>query len=155
MGEEIVVGAKAPNFTLPDQNGKKHCLSDYLGKSAVVIFFYPKDFTSVCTIESVAFRDSYDDFRACGAEVFGISQDSEGSHSEFCNAYKLPYKLLADKGNKVRDLYGAGSILGALGARVTFVIDKNGVVRSAYRSALRAKKHVETALAAVRDISEK
>lgn len=147
MSEKAVeVGSVAPEFALPDQDGVIRKLSDYRNKCAVVLFFYPKDYTPICTLESIAFRDSYDDFQSVGAEIVGVSSDPPVSHSSFCNTYKLPFRLLTDADNKIRDLYGAGSVFGDLGSRVTYVIDREGVVRNVYRSALRAKKHVQTSL---------
>ena len=144
--KEINVGAEAPNFKLTDQDGIVRQLSDYREKSTVVLFFYPKDYTAVCTLEAKAFRDSYEEFCDVGAEVLGISADGTESHASFCSFHSLPYKLLTDKNNTVRDLYGASSFFGDMGSRVTFVIDRQGIVRSVYRSALRAKKHVQSSL---------
>ena len=144
--KEVEVGAKAPNFKLKDQDGIERQLTDYRGKSTVVLFFYPKDNTPVCTIEAVSFRNSYEEFSNVGAEVIGVSADEQQSHASFCASNNLPYRLLTDSGNKIRDLYGASSVFGDIGSRVTFVIDREGVIRSIYRSALRAKKHVQSSL---------
>jgi peroxiredoxin Q/BCP len=144
--KEIDVGKEAPNFKLKDQDGVERQLVDYRGKSTTVLFFYPKDYTPVCTLEAIAFRDSYSDFSSAGAEVIGISSDEQQSHASFCASNKLPFRLLTDEENKVRDLYGATSFFGDVGSRVTFVIDRQGVIRSIYRSALRAKKHVQSSL---------
>lgn len=142
----VDVGSPAPEFSLPDQEGVLRSLSDYRGKSVVVLFFYPKDYTPICTLESIAFRDSYEAFRKVDAEVIGVSQDPPESHASFCDSHKLPFRLLTDNGQEVREKYGAGSIFGDLGSRVTYVIDKQGIVRNIYRSALRAKRHVHTSL---------
>ena len=144
--KEIDVGTVAPNFKLKDQDGVERQLTDYRGKSTVVLFFYPKDYTPVCTLEAKAFRDSYEEFSNVGAEVIGISADEQQSHASFCASNNLPYRLLTDTDNKVRDLYGASSFFGDIGSRVTFVVDRQGVIRSIYRSALRAKKHVQSSL---------
>jgi peroxiredoxin Q/BCP len=150
----VEVGSVAPEFALPDQSGKTRRLSDYRGKSSVVLFFYPKDYTPVCTMEAMAFRDSYLQFQQAGAEVIGVSGDSQQSHANFCGSYDLPFPLLTDESNSTRDRYGAGSMLGSLGARVTFVIDKSGVIQSVYRSGLRAKKHVEVSLQAASALAD-
>ena len=155
MSKEVVeVGTAAPEFALPDQNGMTRRLSDYRGKSSVVLFFYPKDYTPVCTIEAMAFRDSYAEFQRVGAEVIGVSGDSQQSHAKFCGSYNRPFPLLTDEDNATRDRYGAGSMLGSLGARVTFVIDRFGIVQSVYRSGLRAKKHVEVSLQAAAALAD-
>ena len=102
----IEVGTAAPDFELPDQNGKLVRLSGFRGKGPVVVYFYPKDDTSGCTIEACRFRDDFEKFQAAGAEVIGISDDSEHSHGAFVSKYKLPFTLLSDKGGSVRKLYG-------------------------------------------------
>lgn len=149
----IAVGNRAPEFTLPDQNGKKVSLADYRGKKAVVVYFYPKDETPGCTKEACSFRDAYEDFVAAGAEVIGISGDSVGSHIAFAQHHRLPFTLLADVGNKVRKAYGVPATLFILPGRVTYVIDKEGVVRHVFDSQLQATKHISEALAVVKTLA--
>src|SRR5215467_10254312 len=121
----IHTGDRAPDFALPDRSGRTVRLSDFRGKQAVVLYFYPKDDTPGCTKEACAFRDQYQDFQDAGAEVIGVSSDSETSHEKFASKYKLPFVLLADKGGKIRKQYGVPATLGLLPGRVTFVIDKS------------------------------
>ena len=103
----VKVGDRAPDFTLPTQKtGESFHLYDMLGKSAIVLFFYPKDDTPGCTAEACSFRDNYEVFQEAGAEVVGISSDSETSHQQFANKYKLPFILLSDLGGVVRKFYG-------------------------------------------------
>jgi peroxiredoxin Q/BCP len=142
----IEAGMAAPDFELPDQDGVFVRLSDYRGKSAVVIFFYPKDDTSGCTIEACRFRDDFAQFNAIGAAVLGISDDSSESHYKFVGKYKLPYKLLSDKGGRVRKLYGVKKTFGVIPGRVTFVIDREGRVRHVFSSQANPARHVEEAL---------
>lgn len=142
----VEVGAPAPDFTLPNQDGQPVKLSDYKGKSAVVLYFYPKDNTPGCTAEACSFRDSYDVFKEAGAEVIGVSSDSSDSHAGFATKNSLPFVLLSDRGGKVRKLYGVPSTFGLLPGRVTYVIDKDGVVRLVFNSQFGATKHVEEAL---------
>ena len=144
--EKIKVGDKAPDFTLQDQNGKPVVLSDILKKNHVVLYFYPKDETSICTKEACSFRDQYEDFKKVGAEVIGVSSDSAGSHQSFAQHHRLPFILLSDEGGKVRKLYGVPTTLGFLPGRVTYVIDKQGVVRLMFNSQMNATKHVGEAL---------
>ena len=92
----LAVGAKAPGFTLPDQDGRKVSLADFAGRKNVVVYFYPKDDTPGCTKESCTFRDQYADFTDAGAEVLGISSDSSASHRAFADKYRLPFPLLAE-----------------------------------------------------------
>jgi len=102
----IQPGTPAPDFELPDADGKPVRLSEYRGKNAVVVYFYPKDDTGVCTKEACTFRDDFAKFRNAGAVILGISDDSQESHSAFSSKYRLPFPLLSDKGGRVRKLYG-------------------------------------------------
>lgn len=142
----VKVGDTAPDFTLPSQSGASVSLKDFIGQKTVVLYFYPKDDTPGCTAEACAFRDSYEVFKDAGAEVIGISDDSPASHEQFVTKYKLPFTLLSDTGKQVRKLYGVPSTLGLLPGRVTYVIDKNGVVQHIFNSQFNFKGHVEEAL---------
>lgn len=136
----------APDFTLPDQNGRPVRLVDLLRSKAVVLYFYPKDETLVCTTEACAFRDAYEVFTDAGAEVIGVSDDSVESHQAFAGHHRLPFILVADTDGGVRKRYGVGKFLGLLPGRVTFVIDRGGVIRQVFSSRFGATAHVETAL---------
>ena len=144
--QKAEVGKPAPDFSLLDQTGATVSLQDFLGQKSVVVYFYPKDDTPGCTKESCAFRDSYTVFQEAGAEVIGISADSPDSHQRFAAKYQLPFKLLSDQGNQVRKRYGVPSTLGLLPGRVTYVIDKQGVVRHIFNSQLNFAAHVEESL---------
>ncbi|HTY17273.1 MAG TPA: peroxiredoxin [Myxococcota bacterium] len=146
----VAVGDRAPEFGLPDASGATVRLSDFRGKKAVVLYFYPKDDTPGCTKEACSFRDSYEDFTTAGAEVIGVSSDSGDSHRGFASKYKLPFTLLSDRGGEVRRKYGVPATLGLLPGRVTFVIDRDGVVRHVFNSQLAATRHVREALDALR-----
>ena len=148
----IEVGAKAPGFTLKDQHGKAISLADFAGRKNVVVYFYPKDDTPGCTKESCTFRDQYTAFTDVGAEVLGISSDSEDSHKKFAEKYNLPFPLLADHGGAVRKQFGVPKSLGLLPGRVTFVIDKQGVVRHVFNSQLNPTKHVDEAIAVLKTL---
>jgi len=142
----VDVGQPAPDFELADAQGKRVRLSDFRGKQSVVLYFYPKDDTPGCTKEACSFRDSYEAFKEAGAEVIGVSSDSESSHGKFAAKYKLPFTLLADTGGAIRKQYGVPATLGLLPGRVTFVIDPQGVVRHVFNSQLQATRHVDEAL---------
>ena len=142
----IKIGDKAPDFSLPDQTGKMVRLKDFQGKKSVVLYFYPKDDTPGCTKESCTFRDHYEVFKEAGAEVIGISSDSTDSHQQFASKYRLPFLLLSDEGGKIRKLYGVGSTLGVLPGRVTYIIDKNGIIRHIFSSQFSPMKHVDEAM---------
>jgi thioredoxin-dependent peroxiredoxin len=142
----VDVGQSAPDFDLADAHGKHVRLADFRGKRAVVLYFYPKDDTPGCTKEACSFRDSYEAFKEVGAEVIGVSSDTEASHGKFATKYKLPFTLLADAGGAVRKQYGVPATLGLLPGRVTFVIDRDGIVRHVFNSQLQATRHVDEAL---------
>jgi peroxiredoxin Q/BCP len=142
----LKAGVEAPDFTLSDQDGKPVSLNSLRGQKNVVVYFYPKDDTPGCTKESCAFRDQFTAFSDVGAEVLGISSDSETSHKAFAEKYRLPFRLLADVGGKVRKAFKVPATLGLLPGRVTFVIDKAGVIQHAFNSQMNATQHVDEAL---------
>lgn len=148
----IEKGEKAPHFQLKDQDGKEFDSKTVVGKKPVVIYFYPKDFTPGCTKEACNFRDSYEDFKEAGAEVIGISNDSEKSHAKFAKKHKLPFVLLSDSNGKVRKKFGIKkSLLGLVPGRETFVINVEGNIVFKFNS-LDASKHMNKALNAVKKI---
>ena len=142
----IKVGDRVPDFSLPSQTGTTVNISDLIGTKSLVIYFYPKDDTPGCTAESCAFRDSYEVFTDAGAEVIGISADSPQSHQQFAQKYNLPFTLLSDSDNRVRKLFGVPSTLFVLPGRVTYIIDKEGIVRHIFDSMLDFKAHVTESL---------
>ena len=149
----VQVGDIAPDFTLPDQTGTPVRLQDLLGRTAVVLYFYPKDSTPGCTIEARSFQKSYDAFTEAGAEVVGISSDSVGSHRRFAADEKLSFPLLSDRNSAIRTLYGVEKTLGILPGRVTYVIDPSGIVRHVYSSQIMVTRHSAEALEALRSLS--
>jgi len=120
-------------------------LSEFLGKKNIVLYFYPKDETTGCTKEACTFRDNYEELTNLGAEVLGVSGQSVESHKSFASHYGLPFILLSDEGNKVRELYGVPSSMGIIPGRVTYIIDKKGMVRHIFNSQTQAQRHVEEA----------
>ena len=129
----LEIGTKAPAFTLPDQNGKAHSLSDYAGKK-VILYFYPKDNTPGCTKQACGFADRYPQFLEKGAVVLGVSKDSVSSHKNFEQKYALPLTLLSDPEKEVIQAYDVwkekknyGKVsLGVV--RTTYLIDENGII---------------------------
>jgi peroxiredoxin Q/BCP len=152
--DAIKVGDQAPDFSLPAQDGSNVSLKDFAGKKSVVLYFYPKDNTPVCTKEACLFKDQYEVFGKKDSEVIGVSADSVESHMGFATAQHLPFKLLSDRDNEVRKLYGVPSTIGVMPGRVTYVIDKNGVVRLVFNSQLDAQKHVDEALKVLAEIDK-
>lgn len=151
----IGVGDRAPDFTAEAQTGQPVSLGDYRGKHVVVLYFYPKDGTPICTKEACSFRDAYEDFVRAGAVVIGVSSDSAQSHRSFADAHHLPYVLLADASGALRKAFGVPRTLGVLPGRVTYVIDKEGVVRHVFNAQLSAERHVTEAMATVRQLVDR
>ena len=147
-----VVGERAPEFTLPGPGGRAVSLAELLRGGTVVLYFYPKDQTPGCTMEACAFRDDIDAFSAAGAQVVGISRDDEASHARFAAKHKLQFLLLSDTTGETHTRYGVTKKLGFIPDRMTFVIDRGGIVRHVFSSMLRMRAHVDESLAIVRQL---
>lgn len=152
MSQPVAVGAKAPDFALPDHDGHEVRLSNLTAKGPVVVFFYPKDGTPGCTKEACAFRDVYDTFAENGCQLLGISGDGAEAHTAFRARHKLNFTLLTDRGGHVAKAWGVKKTLGLLPGRATFVVDGEGVVRHQFVGLLQAEQHVITALEVVRKL---
>ena len=150
----VKVGDRAPDFTLPSLTGEPVSLESFLGNNNIVLYFYPKDNTPGCTAEACSFRDSYEIFQEAGAEVIGISSDTEKSHQQFANTYRLPFILLSDHRGEVRKSYGVPTTFGLIPGRVTYIIDKKGIVRHIFSSQFAPQLHVAEALKVLKAISE-
>jgi peroxiredoxin Q/BCP len=150
----LPVGSTMPDVTLRGDQGASVRLRDLLRPGGLVVYFYPKDDSPGCTIESCTFRDQYEDFVAAGAEVVGISADDTASHQRFAAKHRLPFRLLSDEGGAAAAAFGVKrGPLGLLPGRVTFVFDQAGTVRYVFDSQLRVHTHVSKALEVVREIS--
>ena len=129
----LEIGTKAPDFSLPDQNGEMRSLSDYLGQK-VILYFYPKDMTSGCTKQACGFAELYPQFREKGAVVLGVSKDTVASHKKFEEKYGLPFTLLADPEKEVIRAYDVWKEKKNYGkvsmgvVRTTYLIDEQGVI---------------------------
>lgn len=143
---KLKVGDKAPDFEAEDDEGKRVKLSDFLGKY-IVLYFYPKDDTPGCRTEALSFKEKWDELTKMGIVVLGVSGDDINSHRKFKEKYGLPFKLLSDPGNKIRELYGAKGLL--IPPRITFVIDKEGKIIHIYSSQMNASNHVKEAINAI------
>lgn len=147
---------KSPDFTLLDQNGKEHKLSDYKGK-VVLIYFYPKDDTPGCTKEACGIRDIWKDFEKAGITVLGISTDSVKSHKKFEEKYKLPFTLLADENKEVVEKYGVWGEKTFMGRkymgtnRMSFLIDKEGNIAKIYEK-VKPEEHAGEVLEDVNNL---
>jgi peroxiredoxin Q/BCP len=149
--KELAIGDAAPDFSLMDEKVLPVSLKDFLGKKIVVLYFYPKDFTSGCTTEACSFRDNYKIYQDKGAVVIGISLDSVESHSKFSEKYNLPFDILSDKNKEVAKAYGVLGIAGLAARRVTFIIDKNGKIARIFPK-VDVKQHSEEVLKALEEL---
>lgn len=150
----IQVGDPCPVFSLPNQAGKSISTADFIGNKILVIYFYPKDDTPGCTKEACSFRDEHADFEGMGCQVIGISSDSIASHLQFATKYKLDFHLLADTQKTARKLFGVpGNLFGLIPGRVTYIIDRKGIVRGIYDSMRDAVGHITEAKNKVRELA--
>ncbi len=147
----LAEGTLAPDFILTEQLGAPWRLSSHLGQP-VVLFFYPHNATPGCRAEVCGFRDQYEDFLALGAVVAGVNATDEAAQRRFADEFRLTYPLLADPGGRVRRLYDVPRLYGflPLQARVTYVIDGEGIIRLAFNSNRSPVEHVARALATLR-----
>ena len=145
----LETGDLVPRFSLYDQNGKLFNLSNEIGKHILVIYFYPKDESMVCTKEACAFRDSFNEFTKAGAIVVGINAGTVASHKAFQQHYNLPFTLLSDPDNKVYDMFGVKKKLFFSG-RETFVVDMKGKIVYQHEAMMQGKEHADDALAYIK-----
>jgi peroxiredoxin Q/BCP len=145
----LKIGDRAPEFSSQTHDGKKVRLIDFLGKRALVLFFYPKNGTPICTQEACAFRDSYDRFIEAGAEVIGVSSDTEVSHRSFAKEHRLSFQLISDTDGALRKTFAVPKTMGLFAGRVTFVIDQQGIIRHIFAAQFASDEHVRQALIAV------
>jgi len=144
----FTIGDNAPDFTLPDQDGNNHTLSDYKG-SPVVLYFYPKDHTSGCTKEACGFRDDYSAYQEAGVTILGVSPDSSRTHTNFIAKHELPFTLLADTDREVLRLYSAWGLKKMYGReyegvlRTTYLIGADGKIAKIYQKVKPAAHSAE------------
>ncbi len=139
-------GDQAPDFDVVDHNRRSVRLADFRGKKTVVLYFYPKDFTSICTAESCGFRDMYQALAGAGVEVVGVSLDSVDAHRRFAKQYDLPFSLVSDRDKDLTRRYGALSTIRSflgLAKRLTYVIGVDGRIAGVFEGELSAKPHLD------------
>lgn len=150
----LKAGSQAPTLDVTAHDGTSVSLKQMNADGqVVVVFFYPKNETRVCTAEACAFRDAYDAFRDAGAAVIGVSGDGDESHQAFASNHNLPYHLVSDKGGRVAKAWDVKKNLGFIPGRATYVVDKTGKIAHAFVSAMDSKKHVDEALATVKRLT--
>ena len=140
------VGQKAPDFDVVSSAGKALKLSDFAGKKNIVLYFYPGDFTPICTKETCGMRDMHADLESKDTEVIGVSVDSNESHQKFAAKYDVPFALVSDAKRELAKTYGATSFLRDIlgkAARITYVIDKKGEIAGIFQGELSAAKHID------------
>ncbi len=147
----LQIGDSIPHFSLVDQEGRIRSMKECKGK-VLVLFFYPKDNTPGCITEVCGFRDKYELFKFLGAEVWGVNNATAASHLRFSEQNKLPFALLCDEGNKLRNQFGVPKTLGVLDGRVTYIIDSKGIIRHIFNDFLNAPQHVTEALRILEEI---
>lgn len=138
----LKVGDTAPPFRGPDQEGREVSLETLLEGGPVVLFFYPKDFTRVCTQEACLFRDSYDELAEQGVSVVGVSVDDEVTHRRFADRHSIDYPLLSDKNREISRAYETLHAFGLFNKRITFVIGTDRIIRGRFHHELNAEKHL-------------
>lgn len=154
MRPRVKVGDSAPDFTLPDAQGRPVRFHDLLGQGCVVLFFYPRDGSLGCTQQACSFRDAYEKLTDAGVTVVGVSGDSSESHETFAQRNRLPYTLLSDRDGDVREQFGVPRTFGLLPGRTTYIIDRRGVVRHIFDSQFRPNAHVDEALRVVKKLND-
>lgn len=145
-------GDRIPDVTLTDPEGRDVRLRELAAGKSLVVYFYPKDDTPICTAQACSFRDRNDEFVEAGAVVVGISGDPAASHAGFAAKHQLSFPLLSDERGEARRAFGVKPFLGIHPGRATFVADREGVIRLAYTAQFRARPHVDRALEVVREL---
>lgn len=139
----LKVNTKAPDFTLPSTEGKDFSLSKDAAGKPLVLYFYPKDFTGVCTKEACEFRDQFETFRDLDIMVYGISTDDLETHHRFRKEHNLPFHLLSDTKGEVSRLYKAKVPLLNISKRITYLIDKEHKIQAAYQEMFGFEGHIK------------
>ncbi len=148
------VGDRAPDFSGQTADGATVSLGDFVGKKPLILYFYPKDGTPGCTREACGFRDLAGEIAAAGGALVGVSMDDAGAHRRFTDQHRLNFPLITDRDADICKAYGVARLGGWLWPRrVTFVIDREGVVRRVIESELDMSAHVDGAVGALREIA--
>jgi peroxiredoxin Q/BCP len=145
----LSVGDTAPDFSGTDQKGRRVTLDELVEESGIVLYFYPKDFTPVCTAQACLFRDAGSELAAQGVRVVGVSMDDTSSHARFAEKHGVSFPLLSDPDKSIQKAYEARQLLGLLAKRVTYVIDRQKKIRGVFHHELSAQKHLDAVKQAV------
>lgn len=147
----LKIGQTAPDFTLPSTSGKDLSLSRDLKDTACILFFYPKDFTRVCTAEACGFRDNMEVFNTLDIPVLGVSRDDISTHLRFKKALEIPYDLLSDEDGKICKAYDALVPLLTIPKRVTYLLDREHTVKAVYQGMFDAGKHIQAMILSLKE----
>jgi thioredoxin-dependent peroxiredoxin len=149
----LQVGDQAPPFQGADQAGREVALDALVQKGPVVLYFYPKDFTRVCTQQACMFRDAYSELKDQAAEVVGVSVDGDETHRRFAQKHDVGFPLLSDKSRRISRDYGVQRLFGLFTKRVTFVIDREQRIRGVFHHEMSARKHLDEVRRCLADLS--
>jgi peroxiredoxin Q/BCP len=144
------MGDRVPDFSLLDQTSTTVTRDTLLARGPLVLYFYPKDDTTGCRKEACSFRDAFEAFSDLGASVVGVSSDDPASHAHFAEKHRLPFTLLSDPGGTLRKHFGVPKTWGFIPGRVTYIIDRDGVIRYVFSSMFAPEKHITEALRILR-----
>ncbi|BDS11725.1 peroxiredoxin [Aureispira anguillae] len=146
------IGDQLPAFSLRNQNNELITSQDWIG-SPVVIYFYPSDYTRICTAQACSFRNRFNDFESLDVRIIGISHNSVASHRKFATEYQLPFDILSDEKDEVRQLFAVPKgVFGLLSGRVTYIFDAKGKLIKHYQADFKAKEHIVKALDVVKTL---
>ncbi len=148
----LAVGSRAPSLDAVDHKGLPVRSAEILGRGPMVVYFYPKDFTPGCTREACMFRDAFESLAGMGATIVGVSMDDDASHVRFADRHHLPFSLVADPRFALAKEWGVARPLGLGAWRVTYVVDREGVVRGAFHHELSMSKHVSDVRALLEEL---
>jgi peroxiredoxin Q/BCP len=146
----LSIGDRAPDFEGVDQDGRRVTLDELVKDAGIVLYFYPKDFTPVCTAQACLFRDSNAELAQAGVKVVGVSGDDPESHARFAKKHHVPYTLLSDPEKSIQKAFEARQLLGMLAKRVTYVIGQDKKIRAVFHHELSAQKHLDAVRAALK-----
>ncbi len=139
----LKIGDRVPDLEMTDHKGETFKLRDRAAQGPVVFYFYPKDFTRICTEQACMFRDAHEEMQGLGAQVIGVSVDGTTSHKRFAEEHQLPFSLVPDPDRRIATAFGVFQLFGLLTKRATFVIDREGVVRGVFHHEFSAQKHLK------------
>jgi peroxiredoxin Q/BCP len=151
MNSKINIGDFVPDFELFDQNLNRFKFSEEIASKNIILFFYPKDSTKICVKEACFFRDNYQKFIDHNIEIVGISSDSIDSHQDFACKNNLNFRILSDKQDRVRRLFGVAKFFGLIPNRETYIIGAGGRLLKKYSDYFDCSNHFDEAIKALED----